>query len=166
MDIADYLIDQEGQDWVTLLEPWYWKLPNSFQMWLVNKLGDLILVLEDEQIYFFDIAAGTIEWIAEDRDDFVEKINEDDNAELWLGISLVDGCIASGMTLTQNQCFGYITSPVLGGEFEVSNLEPTELRLYYSIHGQIHEQIKDVPEGSTVTLNILPPGMTEQFDEE
>lgn len=161
MDINDFLIDQDGKDWAALLEPWYWKLPDSFNIWMVNKLGDLIVVLEDNKIYFFDIAAGTLELIAEDQDDFVEKINQGDNADQWLGIALVDECEEAGMSLTENQCYGYRVAPVLGGEFTASNLEPTDLLVHYSILGQIHEQIDGLPDGETVNIEIVPPaGMT------
>lgn len=165
MDINDYLIDQDGKDWAALLEPWYWMLPDSFNIWMVNKIGDLILVLEDDQIYFLDIATGKLELIAEGQDDFVTKVNQDDNADHWLGIALVDECEAAGMTLAESQCFGYRLAPVLGGEFTVSNLEPTDLLVHYSIHGQIHEQIQGLPEGETVNIEIVPPaGMTFDSD--
>mgnify|MGYP002628541050 FL=1 len=167
MDINNYLTDQDGKDWAVLLEPWYWKLPDSFDIWMVNKLGDLILVLEDDQIYFFDIALGSMDLIAEDQDDFVEKVNQDDNADHWFAISLVDDCLDADMCLTADQCFGYKLSPILGGEFTANNLEPIDLIVHYSIHGQIHEQIKGVPEGETVNIEIVPSeGMTFNVDDQ
>jgi len=39
MDVNDYLIDQEDKDWADLLSSWQFLLPESFNVWLVNRLA-------------------------------------------------------------------------------------------------------------------------------
>jgi hypothetical protein len=91
---------------------------------------------------------------AESRDDFCTKIDEDDNANNWLMIPLVDRCVAAGLHLKPAQCYSYNVSPVLGGEYTVENTKMCDLSVHYSVFGQICEQIKDVPDGTKVSLKL------------
>ncbi len=104
MDINDYLIDQNGIDWGMLLAEWIPRLPPEFTVWMVNRFGDLIVMLEDGSVYYMDFSANELRRIAESRDDFIKKIGNDDNANDWLMIPLVDACVAAGMQLRPNQC--------------------------------------------------------------
>jgi hypothetical protein len=53
MTIQDYLIDHTHYDWPNLLVGWTWLLPPKFTVWLVNRFGDLFLVLPDDSIQLF-----------------------------------------------------------------------------------------------------------------
>jgi hypothetical protein len=43
---------------------------------------------------------------------------------------------------------------MLGGEYDVSNIEPTDLSVHYSFLADIWRQIKDVPDGTSVRVVI------------
>ena len=47
MNLNQYLIDHSGFDWPKLLERGQWRLPTKFEVWLVNRFGDLFLILDD-----------------------------------------------------------------------------------------------------------------------
>ena len=79
-----------------------------------------------------DVGAGAVERIAENRDHFADRIDVGDNANNWLMIPLVDQCVAAGLTLTENQCYGFKIPPILGGQYSVENFEPTDLSVPYS----------------------------------
>jgi hypothetical protein len=55
ISIADYLIDQSGIDWPKALCSWSWLLPPEFTLWLVNRFGDLFLVLPDDTVHMLDV---------------------------------------------------------------------------------------------------------------
>ena len=99
MDISDYLIDQQGKDWAKLLSDWAWLLTHDLTVWMVNRFGDIVLVLDDGTVHFLDVGAGTLKQIAESREDFCVKVDADDNAEIWFLISLVNECVEAGMSL-------------------------------------------------------------------
>ncbi len=150
MELRDYLIDQKDKDWPELLSEWMPALPEKFTIWLVNCLGDVFFVLEDGSVHMLDIGSGEVARLANSREEFGEKIGQGDNAENWLLISLVDQCVAAGMRLGPEECYGFKVPPVLGGKYEPSNLEPTDLAIHYSLLGQIHEQTKDLPAGAQI----------------
>jgi hypothetical protein len=76
------------------------------------------------------------------------------NANDWLMIPLVDRCVTAGMVLGTNQCYGFKTAPTLGGEYEVANVELSDVPVYLAVMGQIHEQIKDVPDGTSIKFVV------------
>jgi hypothetical protein len=84
ISVHDYLLDQTGFDWPRLLSEWKWLLPSEFRVWMVNRFGDLFLLLPDGAVSMLDVGAGTLMKMAEDRDDFCRKVDEDDNANNWL----------------------------------------------------------------------------------
>ena len=73
-----------------------------------------------------------------------------DNANEWFVPNLVGDLLSSGKTLGPRQCFGFKIPPVLGGEIEPDNFEPTGLSVHFGILGQIHLQVKDLPPGTPI----------------
>lgn len=155
ISIADYLIDQAGIDWHKVLAPWSWLLPPKFTLWLVNRFADLFLVLPDGTVHMLDAGAGTLTKLADSRDEFGAKIDEEDNANQWLMIPLVDKMVATGAVLGPGQCYGFKKPPVLGGDYTVENTVALPVWDYLGAYGSIHEQLKDVPDGSQVVLNVV-----------
>jgi len=154
MDINDYLLAQDGIDWNDVLSDWTWLLPKEFTLWLVNRFGDLFITLPDGSIQMLDLGAGTLETLADSQDSFCDLIDQDDNDKDWLMIPLVDECMANGLVLGNSQCYSYKLAPALGGEYNFENTEVCDISVHYSIFGQVHKQIKDVPDGTTVSFKI------------
>ncbi len=140
MDVNDYLIHQEGKDWAELLSGWLNMLPPEFTVWLVNRVGDVFAVFEDGSVNMIDVGIGSIRKVAESRDDFVVQIDIGDNANDWLMIPLVDACVARGLVLGDDQCYGYKVPPILGGKYSVENFEPTNLSVHYSFLADVFQQ--------------------------
>src|SRR5262249_25703840 len=116
MSARDYLIHHEGFDWPTLLADWHWLLPRHLTVWLMNKYGDLLIVLDDGSVWMLDVGGGSFKKTAQSREDFCEKIDEDDNANDWLMIPLVDQLVKAGITLGPGECYSYRQAPILGGD--------------------------------------------------
>lgn len=156
MDINDYLIDQAGKDWGALLRDWVPPLPAGFTLWLVNRFGDAFVVPEgDNSVYLLDVGVGTFVRLADDRSHFADLLDVDDNAANWLLIPLVDACRGAGMTLSRSECYGFKVPPILGGEYEVANVEPTDLSVHYSFLGDIYKQTKDLPDGTRINTVVV-----------
>jgi hypothetical protein len=155
MDVHDYLIDQSGKDWPELLSGWSDALPPSFTLWLVNRFGDVFTIFEDGSVHMLDVGIGAVERIADNRDHFADQIDVGDNANNWLMIPLVDQCVAAGLTLADNQCYGYKIPPLLGGQYSVENVEPTDLSVHYSLLADIFRQTKDLPDGTRIRTVVL-----------
>lgn len=154
MNIADYLIDQEGHDWGELLTPWSHLTSTCYTVWLVNRFGDPIIVLEDGSVYYLEVATGIIEKIADNRDHFLKLIEEPENYNDWFMIPLVDELVAQGKELKDKECYYYVITPTLGGEYKSENIKPSELEQAYYFYASIYELAKDLPDGTKVEIKI------------
>ena len=85
---------------------------------------------------------------------FADQIDLGDNANNWLMIPLVDRCVAADIRLGPNQCYGFKIPPMLGGEYTVENVYPTDLSVNYSFIADIWRQTKDLPVGTKVRIVI------------
>lgn len=152
---ADYLLDQRGVDWASALTSWGWLLPSEFTIWFANRFADLFLVLSDGTVHILDVGLGTLTKVAKSRNDFVTNLTAEDRANQWLMIPLVDQAISAGIELSPGQCYGFKTPPVLGGEYDVENCGRLRVEDYLAACGSIHDQLRDVSDGSEVVLKVV-----------
>ena len=132
-------------------------MPPSFTVWLVNRFGDIFFVSDDGGVHLLDVGRCVVERLADSRQDFIEQIHVADNADGWLLIPLVDQCVSEGLVLSASQSYGDKVPPILGGEYDTQNLEPTDLSVHYSILGDIFAQTKDLPDGTRIRTVIQKP---------
>ena len=137
MNINDYLITDAGIDWAHLLADWIPPLPASFNVWLINRLGEPIVVEPHGAVVRLDVGMGTSMELARSREEFAHRLDTGDNANQWLRMKLVDECRRAGMTLNAFECYGFKMPPTLGGRYEVANLRPTRLDYHYSYQAYI-----------------------------
>lgn len=151
MDRDELTVPAEGVDFDDLLRDWRWLVPEEFHPFLISALGDLFLKGEDGRVYWLNSGTGEFAEVAEDAESFVRLLNEPENLAEWFVPNLVGDLIASGKALGPGQCFGYKTPPALGGEIDPENFEPTDLSVHFSILGQLHRQLKDLPPGTPIS---------------
>jgi hypothetical protein len=156
MKLSDYLIVQEDQDWSAILAEWAWLLPSDLTVWMVNRFGDIVFVPEDGTVQLLDVGAGSVQQVADSREDFFTRIGVDENADNWLLITLTDRCVAAGLTLEPGQCYTFKIAPVFNGQYAVDNIEVGDMVVNYSLLAQIHRQIKDLPNGTPITMVVSP----------
>lgn len=152
MLIHNYIIDHTDLDWHALLHEWTWLIPPAFTVWIMNRFGDLFIVLEDGSIHMLDVGGGTLRKVAENRADFATRIDDTDNANEWLMIPLIDRLVSQGVTLAGGRCYSYKVPPVLGGTYTVENVSMLPIVEHYGAYGSIHRQIMNLPDGAEVIL--------------
>ncbi len=155
MNIHDYLIDQTGLDWQSLLKEWHFLLPPEFRVWLLTRTGDLFISLPDGSIHMLDVGAGTLKQVANSREEFCTKIDEPGVADDWLMIPIVDHLVASGVVLGAGQCYSFRQLPVLGGTYKPENRVPFPIREHFGAWGSIHRQMVGLPDGATVIIKTV-----------
>jgi hypothetical protein len=153
-DINNYLIQQDGKDWGAWLRGWTPPLPQDFTLWMVNRFGDLIIVADDGSVHMLDMGSGVLNPLADTCEDFYAKIDQDDNADNWLLITLTDACVAAGMALEPNECYGLTIPAFLGGKYAIENIKPMDMQVYYELTADIYQQAKDLPDGAKIQFKI------------
>ncbi len=153
-DLHDYLLDHATWDWPVLLRKWTWLVPPSFTPWIVNRFGDLFIILGDASIHHLDIGVGTLYQVAPNRDEFCKLIDDSENSNNWLMIPLVDQLVAANKTLSVGECYSYRLAPAFGGSYTIENTKVLPVAQHYDTFGPLHELAKDVPNGTQVQFKV------------
>ena len=92
--------------------------------------------------------------MATSEDEFIELLETDECAEEWFQLAFLDELKQAGRTLAAGQCFGFKDLPVLGGEYEIQNVDVWSIADYWSFCGRIHLQLDGLPDGTEVDIDI------------
>lgn len=141
-----------------LLSEWRWLLGDSYQIVLVSSLGDLFLADTAGHIHWLDAGAARLTEVAASLDEFQHLRQQPVHATEWFATQMIGDISQRGLRLTRGQCFSYKLPPMLGGQWEPANFEPTDLSVHFSILGQICRQARDLPEGTLVSsFKVVSP---------
>jgi len=142
--------DTNKIDLEDICSSWQWCLTDQKSVALVSSVGDIFLVGKDDTINWLDTSVGQISKIANNIEHFEQLLNDEENIDNWFLATLVEQLINNGKTLKENEVYSFKVLPALGGEYSVDNLEITDISVHFSTTGQIHEQIKDLPDGMRI----------------
>ncbi len=138
-----------------LLSYWQWLLQNVYHPIVMTAFGDWFLLDQDGSVHFLDLVAGKLSKAADSGDEFKRVMGRPENLDDWFMAGLVQSLLESGMVLGKNQCYGYKLPPVLGGKLEIANIEPTDIAVHQGLLSQIHEQARNLPEGTKINKFVI-----------
>jgi T6SS immunity protein Tdi1, C-terminal len=144
-------ISLEGFDCSRLFGEWRWLVPESASPQWLTGFGDCAFTFPDQAVFFLDVLEGTFNRVAASERDLDSFFQSGENRNRWLSADWFDICNQRGLFLGQGQCYGWKVAPILGGKFEFSNIQVFDIEVYESITGQLHRQLKDLPEGYSVS---------------
>ena len=149
---GDYLIDLKTcpVDWARAMDGWEGLVPEAFSLYLVNRFGDAFVIAADGSVHMLDLGACNCQKVADDKDQFVDRMNE--NFENWLMVNATDKCVGHGMILGPGQCYAWRVPPFLQGKYAVENIYIAEISDYYETMSRIWRKTKDLPAGTMVEM--------------
>ena len=161
MNYRDYLATTTHSS-DEVLGDWQWLIGTHLVLWHVTKAGDAFLRdPADGSIHMLDTVSGNVERIAADELEFESRTVSPRNAGKWLMPDVVEGQAVLGMRPGPNECLSF-SPPALGGQLDPDNFESCNIPIHFSIAGQIHRQIKNLPPGTPIDIKIEPPKFEER----
>jgi hypothetical protein len=151
----DLSIDLSNIDRSKLIVDWIWLIGNDKEPIMVSSIGDMFLKDKNGKIYWLNVGEGLLDSVSENIDEFNLKLKDDSQVDEWFMIGLVQQIKESGLELENGKLYGYKKLPVIGGDYEPENFELTDLEVHFSLTGQIHKQIKDLPDGTKVNFKVI-----------
>jgi len=134
-----------------ILVDWHWLIGKDSQPILITSLGDAFIQnAKTFEVNFLSTALGVLEPIASNSDELTVRLNDREFVTSYLGVQLVGSLRASGKNLSKGNIYSFIHPIVLGGEVEAENIEMTDIEVHFSILGQIHNQVNNLPEGTPI----------------
>lgn len=138
------------KDYAAALESWHFLGIAGATPLLTSQLGDVFLAREDG-VYLLDVLAGTLtrEWDGVDA--MADALATKAGQERYLRRALVEAAFRAGKVPDETQVYDVTPPPVLGGALTVDTIHPADFVVTVNLDGQIHEQVRDLPPGSTIS---------------
>ncbi len=159
MNLNDVTVNFSHLKSKSILGDWAWLLGKSKLPILLCASGDAFVQDKNSfEIFFLDVWNAKLKKVANSSDELMAQLQDGEVANEYLSIQWVGDLLKSGLHLGKGQIFSLTKPSILGGTFDLSNVEVTDIEVHYSINGQIHEQVKDLPAGTTIdSIEIKPP---------
>lgn len=143
-------LDIPAPDIERALTAWKWLNPPRTSVALVAPFGDLFFETPDG-VVMLDMMEGRLRVVAKDRESFIQAIGDDAYRDELLGEIWVQTAAQRGLSLGPRDCLDWTLPPVLGGQCSAETLAKTLFVVKADLAGQLHKQMKDLPEGSPIT---------------
>ena len=136
-----------------LLYEWKWLVPEECKIVAVNPFGDLFLEDDQGRVQWLDVTSGTISALATSASEFQEEGKNTANRNGWFLEELAGRAEQKGFRPGKGQCVGYkIPSVFKESSNAIENMYVADLYEYVSFMGDIHRQMRDVPDGGKVRI--------------
>lgn len=150
--IDDLTVNFSGIDASEIVEDWRWLVGGQRLPILLTALGDAFLQdVSDGSVHLLAVGPGTTEQVAASFEELRALLNDKEFVVENFAPRIVAELRGLGQTLFPGQIYGYKVPPVLGGKYSTENLEPTDILVHFSVLGQTHRHLQNVPEGASIT---------------
>lgn len=151
MDPARYFLPKAADE--VELSAWAALVPASARVIHTNLFGDAFVVDELGTVHMLERGACSADEIASSEEEFWRKLQNDEDG--WQLRPLADDCRQAGLLLGEGQCYAFKTLPILGGKYETPNIYVCGWSEWFSLTADVFRQIRDLPDGATVTLKVV-----------
>ncbi|MBI3220032.1 MAG: DUF1851 domain-containing protein [Bacteroidetes bacterium] len=134
---------------------WTWLIGTNKKPILVSAIGDMFLQANSKEIYWLDVGGGEMRLIANGIQDFEEKLKNIEQVNEWFMIDLAMNLRLSDKKLKDGQLYSYKKLPIIGGDYTADNFVPLDIVEHFCCTGDLHKQIKDLPDGTMVEIKIV-----------
>ena len=138
-----------------MLEEWRWLCPGELSLIAVDAFADLFLEDSEFAIMRLDTTIGRLDRIAGSTEEFVRLTQSSEHRKKWFREDAAVALSEQGFDPAKGKCIGYKT-PIVFEESTglASNVYIADLYEYVSFLGDLHFQMKDVPDGGRVRLVV------------
>ena len=150
MSCDDYFLPRSADE--ADLSAWASILPKAVRVIRTSLFCDAFVVDEVGSVHLLERAGCSSCLIASSEEEFWSNIKDDEQG--WQLRDLADDCRNSGKVLADGQCYAFTILPVLGGAYDADNVWIAPLSDWLPFTADIFAQIKDLPDGATVSLHV------------
>ena len=144
----------EGLLLEVLRSTWAWLLPDPVRILMQNAFGNMLVACHDGTLWRVIPEALTAKKIRDDKN-FLAAFEDEAFREDWLLEGVADAALAALGPLREGQCYAFKTWPIMGGAFTPDNMYVATMTEWLGVSGEVGKQIKDLPNGATITLDII-----------
>ena len=134
---------------------WSWVLqPEATRVLAQNRFGNVLVELNDGSIWRVCPEDVTAAKVAESEGAIPELWADQEFQTDWAGDAWIEVAEPVLGPLEEGQCYGFKIWPVLGGAYEVENMAIKSTVEWLAVSGDVGRQIKDLPHGAQIGLDV------------
>jgi hypothetical protein len=133
-----------------LLSDWKWLIGAKLPILLTASGDAFVQDAQDGSVHVLDVGAGELHKVAKSTEEFQSLLSNKKFVADYLAVDMIVDLKKSGRTLKKGQIYSFKKPPVLGGEYKLENLEPTDIEVHFSLSGQIHEKVSKLKPGTPI----------------
>ena len=142
MTLNDLTVNFSHLDRDFLLSDWEWLLGGEYLPILLSASGDAFVQnVGNGQVWWLDTGGGQFTQIAQSPEEFNSLLSNTDFVVEHFAVQMIGDLLKSGKILSSGQIYSLSKPWLLGGQFELSNIEPTDIEVHFSLTGQIAQQV-------------------------
>jgi hypothetical protein len=150
------------------LASWHWIGIGAREPLFTSPFGDVFFRAGDGY-WWLDTLEATLTRPWDTGDEMLADLNTLAGQDRYLLAGLAAGAARRGLVPGPDEVYDFRIPPVLGGPVEVDNIGVLDFVVCVNIAGQIHDQIRGLPPGATVSgitidasgLDLPPAGTVE-----
>ncbi|MFT6790097.1 MAG: hypothetical protein ACJAVX_003486 [Pseudoalteromonas rhizosphaerae] len=144
MILNDLTVNIEHLERDSLLSDWEWLLGGEYLPILISASGDAFVQnINNDQIWWLDTGGADLSQVAGSSEEFNELLSDKDFVIDCFAVQMIGDLIQSGKVLSVGQIYSLSKPWLLGGKYELSNIEPTDIEVHFSLTGQIAQQFDE-----------------------
>jgi hypothetical protein len=137
------------------LADWRWKIGGGATIVALSRSGDAFVAQADGKVWWLDTGAGELEQVAASRTEFAELLTDPANASRLLLTPVVEEFVRLHGPFPSGKCLSFTQLPVLGGSYSIENRWLAPAVEHFGVTGDMHRQIRDVPDGAKVQIRVV-----------
>jgi hypothetical protein len=149
-DYQFLFIEPPANEVAEALDGWKWIGLDGLEPAAVSAFGDIFFRAGDGSVRHLDMLDGKLTRIAGHWAEFQADLQNEARRDELLLAGLVVAARKNGLIPAAGQCYDFKKPPVLGGEMSLREMETTFFVVKVHIAGQIHRQVKDLPQGAKI----------------
>jgi hypothetical protein len=138
------------------LESWRWIGIEGKTPLFCSPFGDVFLRAADG-IWWLDTAEGTLTRRWAHSEELKAALRTTEGQDRFLLAGLAVAAERQGIVPGARQVYGFKIAQVLGGQLNVDNLEVIDFVVGINILGHIHEQVRNLPQGTRISGFSVQP---------
>jgi hypothetical protein len=154
-NLDDLIVKFDKDTSEKLTKNWTWLIGTDKKVLLVSTIGDMFLADNNNRVYWLDVGGGEFNLVADTIEDFETRLKDIEQVNEWFMIDLTTELKNSEKKLKDGQLYSYYKLPIIGGNYTVDNFAPLSIEEHFGYLGDLHKQIKDLPDGTKVEIKIV-----------
>jgi hypothetical protein len=140
----------------TIRKAWGWIGLDPAEVVATNAFGNVIVRAADGAYWRICPEEWSCEQVARNEDGYKALIRDEEFRTDWEMAPLVELARQKVGPLSEGRCYCLQLPAVIGGSYEAENLGTISLDELLAFSGDMAEQIKDVPDGGQIQIEIGP----------